>query len=106
MHEEFIPTLLSDLTSIPWRRIKNSPELLAITALDANLFSTINILKSNFPYLGEDADSVFPEYYTKDDHIAELIISHSQILRRSLAAYYLYMRDRGFEKCEDEEISF
>ncbi len=106
MHEQFIPTLISDLTSIPWRNLKNSPELLAITALDANLFSTINILKSTFPYLGEDPESMFPEDYSRDDHIAESIISHSQILRRNLAAYYLFMRDRGFETYEEEEVHF
>lgn len=108
MHEEFIPTLLSDLTSYTWGNVKNSPELLAITALDANLFSTINILKSYFPYLGQDPDSVFPQEYSKDDQIAESIINHSLILRRNLAAYYIFIRERSFEKPidEDEDIPF
>ena len=101
MNEEFIPTLMADLTSVSWNRIKNSPELLALTALDANLFSTINMLKSSLPYLGYDPETVFPTFYGTDDHIAESILNHAQILRRNIAAYYLILRDREEEDCEE-----
>ena len=104
MTKELIPTLISDLASASLSNLTRSPELLALTALDANLFSVINLLETDLPYLGQWPASVLPERYDYDDYIAEAILMHAQILRKNLAAYYLILRDR--QKLEDQEIIF